>query len=274
MTNSINLYNYQSTYVNKLIKESEFTSKKQIAEKLGITLNALISKLAGRSIIYINEGFIIANELHMNINSIFCPTAQDIEDFMYRDMMFPINRQPDFKPYNPYNLNNEYVKRLITNNDLTLENVCRIWNMKIVCVYDKLKGKKKTSLKEGIELGNLLNMDIKYIFCPTNHQIVNYFMKLNTDKYFHNTKSEVTISLYDIDKYELKFTPENKKELQKLLYEKDSVIPDLKEVLEISSTHVYNKVNGKVSFNVCEVIKLCQWLNVKPSTIFNLKKEN
>ena len=261
------IYNFNTSYVNKLIKESEYTDKKQISESLGITVNNLTFKLTGRSVIYINEALVICNQLRMNIYSVFCPTIEEINDFFYRNLMFPINKQDDFKPYNDYNINNEYLKNLVKEKGFKLNKICSLWNMKLVCVYDKFKGKKKISLKEGIHLSNLLEMDVNDIFCPLNDQIVNFFLNPeNTDN-----NNEINISLDEINKYNLRFSESNKNNLQQILYQQDRIIPDMKQVLKISSTQVYNKVNGRAKFKPSEVIKLCQWLYRNIDDLFDLK---
>lgn len=266
---NIRSYNFNAYYINKLIKLSEYTNKKEICNKLMLTENALNLKIGGRTLIYINEGIEIAHSLHMDILDVFCPTEQNMFNVMY-----DIKEEFKEKKYRKFNLNNKYLNKLMSNNHIKKKDLCDLWGLKQVSIYDKIRGDTKITVKEGILFSYLLNMDINTIFCPTNKQILNVISKEFRDKYNANKD---TLIIKDYNKiavgFDIKQVTCDKTYIHYLLLGKNKTLEDLNKLWGITSTHAYNKLNRINPINLDEAFKLSEFLQMPLKTIFNPTKE-
>lgn len=266
---NIRSYNFNTYYINKLIKLSEHTTKLEICNKLMLTENALNFKIGGRSLIYINEGIEIAHSLHMDILDVFCPTEQNMFNVMY-----DVKEEFNEKKYRKFNLNKKYLNKIMSNRGLSKKDLCELWRLKPVSIYDKIRGDTKITVKEGILFSYLLNMDINAIFCPTNKQILNVISKEFRDKYNANKD---TLIIKDYNKvtvgFNIKQVTCDKTYINYLLIGKDKTMSDLSTLWGVSGTHVYNKLNRINPINLDEAFKLSEFLEMPLKTIFNPTKE-
>ena len=267
-TNDIRSYNFNVYYIKMLIKLSKYTDKRTIADKLGLTENALYLKLTERSLLYINEGILIADELHMNILDVFCPTEQNMYDVLY-------DANSNFKEttYNEFNFNQKFIKKLMLNKEVTVKDICKLWNFKQGNVYDKIRGETKITVKEGVLLSNLLDVDIGYLFCSTDEEILKVLSKDFKHKYAE--KKDTTLIIKDFkgisEGFNMNNLTFNRIYIKYLLKQQHKKMDDLRRLWNLSMTHMYNKLSKK-NIDVEEAIKLSQYLDLPLKKIFNPNK--
>lgn len=267
--NNIRAYNFNTYYINKLIKLSKYTNKKDMAKNMGLTENALNLKIGARTLIYINEGIEIANQLKMNILDVFCPSEQHMFDIMY-------DKSPIFKPklYRDFNLNKKYLNKLMSNHNVVKKDLCDLWELKPVSIYDKLRGDTKITIKEGILFSELIEIDINDLFCPTNEQILKVISKEFRKRYKKNKDTLIIKNCNEVTEgFNINKIEHNKKYMKYLLSVNNKKAEDLKNLWNISLTQTYNKINNINPINLDEAFKLSEFLKLPLKTIFNPTKE-
>jgi hypothetical protein len=266
-------YNFNTQYINKLIKNNEFTTKKKICERLEITENALTLKISQRTLIYINEGIEIADELHMDILDVFCPTEQMLFDLYYKDNV--IENLYTKKSYGEFNLHPKYLKKILANNGIKINDLCDLWGLKIVSIYEKLRGDTKITVKEGILLSLFLTVPVNDLFCPSEDTII---LTLAKDFQKSLEKSNKPTK-YIIDKtmlagFDINNMNVNTQYLKDLLYLIGKKPKDLSYVIGLSVPHVYNKINKKLPMDFDEALNISVFLNKPMKEIFNPTKKD
>lgn len=255
----MNIYNYNKEYVNALVNISKHTSKKDLAIKMDVTENTINLKLSSRTLIYINEGFILANALKMNLLNIFCPSDELMFNTLYKNIT-TINVE---KSYNAFNFSPIYINEIIKTHGFTKKNICTLWNLKSASIYDKLKGDTKITVKEGIQLSELLNTDIETLFCPTETVQYRYYLK--------NKFNDITIDdLKEIEPYlTMESIKQNKNHIKTIIKSVENRnINELSKKWNISTTHCYNKINGKTRLTIEEALTLSKFIEKPLHEIF------
>lgn len=267
--NNIRAYNFNTYYINKLIKLSEHTNKKKICKRLVLTENALSLKIGGRTLIYINEAIEIADELKMDILDVFCPTEQNMFNVMY-----DVKNKFKEKRYHEFNLNKKYLNKLMSNKKIKNKDICDLWELKQVSIYDKLRGDTKITVKEGILFSNLLSLDINNIFCPTDMEILEVISKEFRSKYNKNKDTLIIKNYQDITSgFNINNISHDKKYIKYLLSINNKKASDLKDLWKVSLTHTYNKLNNINPIELDEALKLSEFLKLPLKTIFNPTKK-
>ncbi|MGD9152461.1 MAG: hypothetical protein PVG30_02235 [Gammaproteobacteria bacterium] len=261
-------YNFNTQYINKLIKTNEFTTRKKICERLEITENALNLKISRRTLIYINEAIELSDELHMNVIDVFCPTEQMMFEVYYND--YNIEKYYNKKSYNDFNLNQKYLKQLLNDKGIHINELCNLWSLKIVSIYDKLRGDTKITVKEGILLSSYMELPVEKIFCPTNNELIHVISKeFNKSLKKSNESDKLIINKYLIEGFNMNNINVNKQYISNLLYMENKKSKDLSQILNLSLSHIYNKLNKKIDFEFDEVWKISAFLNLPIKKVFN-----
>ena len=266
-------YNFNTQYINKLIKINEFTNRKNICERLDITENALNLKISHRTLIYINEAIEISDELHMDILDVFCPTEQMMFDLYYSD--YVIEKYYNKKSYNDFNLNQKYLKQLLNDKGIHINKLCELWGLKIVSIYDKLRGDTKITVKEGILLSIYMELPVEKIFCPTDNELISVISKEFKKTLEKSNKSDkLIIDKSLLEGFNMNNIKVNRQYITDLLYMENKKPKDLCQILNLSLTHIYNKLNKKIDFEFDEVWKIAAFLNLPIKTVFNPTPKN
>jgi len=261
-------YNFNTHYINKLIKTNEFTNRKKICERLEISENALNLKISRRTLIYINEAILLSDELHINVIDVFCPTEQMMFEVYYND--YNIEKYYNKNSYNDFNLNQKYLKRLLNEKGIHINELCNLWGLKIVSIYDKLRGDTKITVKEGILLSSYMELPIERIFCPTDNELIQVISKeFNKSLKKSNESDKLIINKSLIEGFNMNNINVDKQYISNLLYMENKKPKDLSQILNLSLSHVYNKLNKKIDFEFDEVWKISAFLNLPMKTVFN-----
>lgn len=261
-------YNFNTHYINKLIKTNEFTNRKKICERLEISENALNLKISRRTLIYINEAILLSDELHINVIDVFCPTEQMMFEVYYND--YNIEKYYNKNSYNYFNLNQKYLKRLLNEKGIHINELCNLWGLKIVSIYDKLRGDTKITVKEGILLSSYMELPIERIFCPTDNELIQVISKeFNKSLKKSNESDKLIINKSLIEGFNMNNINVDKQYISNLLYMENKKPKDLSQILNLSLSHVYNKLNKKIDFEFDEVWKISAFLNLPMKTVFN-----
>jgi hypothetical protein len=248
-------YTYNNKYLYKIIKLKNI-NKKDIANNLNLTLNALNIKFSGYSLIYIYEGIVISDMLKMNILNLFAPTISEINLVLNESKI--LNSLP-YEKSNKYNINNEYLRSLFKRHNLKLKDIEKLWGKKRVTVYDKINQKTKITLEEGIKLLLKLNLKVNDVFCPTVKLI-------NNTIFGQNTNVELINEIKDINLLNLYINFEDFKNLCK---KQEKKIKDFKTCLGYTTPHVYNKLYNKSTFTYKDIVNTCKFFDLSFNDIFN-----
>jgi hypothetical protein len=266
-------YNFNTQYIKQIIKNNNFTNKKKISKRLDITENSLTLKISQRTLIYINEAIEISDELHMDILDVFCPTNEMMLNLYYDEGT--IENLYTKKSYDDFNLNQKYLKQLMINNGVTIKNLCELWGLKSVSIYEKIRGDTKITVKEGILLSLYMSIPVNDLFCPNNETIIMTLSKEfkrildkshKADKYIIDKKM---LSDFDINNMTV-----NTQYIKDLLYIIGKKPKDLSDILGLSVSHVYNKINKKIPLDFDEAWKISEFLKKPMTEVFNPDQKN
>lgn len=270
-------YRLEKKYVEDLLK-IEGIEKVDVAKSLGITVNCLNLKLSGVSKLYIQEGILIATLLKMDIYDIFCPSDEQVLNILYNENILKfINefKTRTKKTYREFNLNGDYIKKLMFYEDITYNNLCSLWNRKIVTVYEKLRGDTKISLEEGLKMSQLFGKSVNKLFCPSP-EMVREVLKYNIDPLSKDAKNDMLILQSKnefFEGFDIHNIIVNKDHLQYLLIKDGKSIENLTETWELSKQQVYNKLGKRSRISMPEIIGFCELVNEFPRDAFNPTEE-
>lgn len=266
---TMRLYNLNNVYIKKLFKLRK-TDKKAMCKELGITSNTLSLKLTGRTLIYINQAIIIAKYLKMDILDVFCPEKHTMFDALYEDKM----NLPDYE-YRPFDFNTVYIRNLMKSKDISIESLCGTWNLKNVSIYDKLAGRTKITVQEGLQFADLLNVECNDLYCPSKDMSLQLIAEAFNKEYYKNINGNNLI-IRNIKEYKEVL---NKFDINNLVQrESDTIrtvvnnkgyqIKDLAEKWGLSLTHTYSKINNKANIDLLQALIMCNWLDEPMGTFF------
>jgi hypothetical protein len=276
---SFNTFNLNKEYINKLMK-IKGKDKTELAKLLNITPTVLRLKMSNKTLLYIDEGVIIAEYLEEDITKIFNPDNKTMYDTLYNTEICiedVLNKKVHIKKEKMvYNHNKEYIKKIMAENNITISGLCYLFSLKQASVYDKIRGATKITLKEGLLMAKYCNTDVKTLFCPTHQEIIEKLASsFNTE--YNNGIDNKTIIISDYKIILQDFDINNLVQKEKILWEtikNDNKLPkELEKIWNLSLTQIYNKLknNTKITFN--EALLVCKWLNKPLRNFFYTKKE-
>lgn len=248
-------YNFNATYIQQILKIKN-VNREKLCKRLGFTDNCLYHKLSGRTLIYIEEACIIANEFGMTIEDIFCPTSIMIFDAIIGQKISSTTNK-----YRPYNFNEYYIKEIVyKKRNLKTDDLCNMWGLKRTSIYDKLANRTKIHIREALTLSNTVGISINNLFCPTKNQILKTMERKHT-----LTNGEVVTTPATSGG----FTKINTSYVKQLIKHHGLKIIELSQIWGFTKMHVYNKINGDSPINIEEALDMSKWLNLPLDTIFN-----
>lgn len=259
------LYNLNPSYLKTLLKKID---KVALCKELGITVNCLGLKTTSKSIIYIFESIIIAKHLNMSVEDVFAPTKEiiiktmmNLEDSYLTDKIEGVKSESS-----KFNFSADYLSHLCKIKNITKNTLCTLWDLKIVSIYDKLGGRTKITLKEGLLLASLMQMTIKDIFAPSQENIINSLSK-NLD--VNISKEEEKIILIENKRFENFNLIIHHKYVRTIIKDHDFKVSDIAQLWDMSVSSTRNRLNGLCTVTFIECLKLAKLLDMTMSELYS-----
>lgn len=167
------LYNRNSEYIREHIKLKNLTIK-DIQDLWCKKRISIYDKLKGFTKISLEEGIKLGLLLNVDINDLFCPSSNELEEVLNKGMKFKyINIDPKGVKFK---LNNDgdnvWIKYLLKIKNLKMKDLIEILGYTTPQVYNKLKNKSELKLKDISRICTFFNMSFNEIFYPPLNKLL------------------------------------------------------------------------------------------------------
>jgi lambda repressor-like predicted transcriptional regulator len=181
-------FNQNRDYIVNLLKNKGFTLQ-NLADLWSVKISTVYPKLRGYdksngSKMVLQDAIMLAQLLEMDFNDIFCQTLKmENQELLANKLNNTYHNIDDDFPINNIYVEKEFIKYLFDLKEIKpfYKKLCSLWKISRTAVDKKLIGNAKLSIKQAIELANLVEVNINDLINKEN-ELYKDFLKFKNNK--------------------------------------------------------------------------------------------